>query len=622
VTSPGEILLVGLSVALALAAVVTATRGARRARVAMTVALAVAVAAGGLVLRPRVAPARADSRALPKRTEQATYVGSAACRACHPSEYASFGRTFHRTMTQDATTRSVLAPLGGALAGLRDDGGRIHRLEARGDEVWATLPDPDAEAPARAADVTRRVIIATGSHREQAYWVAGRREGELRLFPFVWLVRERRFVPRSDAFLVPPDAPMPRVRWNSNCIACHAVAGEPGHDPGRDAFDTRVAELGIACEACHGPGAEHVARHRDPVERYVQHASKRADPTIIQPRRLPPERSAAVCGQCHAYAFPRDEDAWWSSGYARSFRAGDTLTSSRVLLDPGALASSVRLDAAAESLFWPDGSIRVGGREYNGLVASPCYERGEGERKLTCLSCHSMHTGEPSAQIAPDRTGDRGCTQCHAMSPAHSHHAAGSPGAACVACHMPRTSYALFSAIRSHRIDSPRGGALTNGDKPNACNLCHLDKSLAWTSRLLGEWYGAKSATAPDDVPEGARGALSGNAAVRVVVADAMGRPEAIQAGGATLAPQILAELLVDPYAAVRFVAARSLRALPGYADVDYDFLAPPDARARAHDDVLARFSRAHPAGPGLLDPTRLRALLAARDARAITIAE
>ena len=44
----------------------------------------------------------------------------------------------------------------------------------------------------------------------------------------------------------------------------------------------------------------------------------------------------------------------------------------------------------------------------------------------------------------------------------------------------------------------------------------------------------------------------------------------------------ILGQLLDDPYAAVRLIAARSLKELPGFADFDYDFLSPPDARGKA----------------------------------------
>lgn len=628
-----EIVVVGAALAAACAVVVSATRGAVRARVAALAIGGVVTAISAAATRP---PPRAQSPAArPRPTPALGYVSSRACRACHPAEHASFTRTFHRTMTQDATPAAALAPLDGRPLELD---GRTLRLARRGDALYATLPDPDvvAEAalarlrgrsePGPAPDRERRVVLTTGSHREQVYWVEGRRPGELRLFPFVWLVREARFVPRRDAFLAPEGAPTPPLRWNSNCIACHAVAGEPGHDPERDAFDTRVAELGIAYEACHGPGAEHAERHRDPVTRYLQHARKDGDRTIVNPRRLPPERAAAVCGQCHAYAFPRDEGEWWASGYARSFRAGDLLEASRALIVPAWLeqdagGAAPSIEATAESLFWPDGTIRVGGREHNALVASPCYERGEGERKLTCTSCHAMHRGDPAGQIAPDRAGDAACTTCHAVSSDHAHHAPGSPGASCLGCHMPKTSYALYSAVRSHRIESPSAESTLRTGKPNACNLCHLDRSLAWTARWLSAWYGAPEVRVPDArarTSEGLYGGLAGDAAVRVLVADALGSPEAARAGGTRSQAPVLAELLDDPYAAVRFVAARSLRGLPGYGDLAVDFLAPPEARARARRDVLARFRERG----GELDVAVVDALLAARDSRAITIAE
>ena len=399
---------------------------------------------------------------------------------------------------------------------------------------------------------------------------------------------------------------MPEVRWASSCIACHAVAGEPRRDAESDVWSTRVAELGIACEACHGPGRAHVERHRDPLARWAARSEPRAtrpaDPTITSPRRLPPERSAAVCGQCHAYAYPKDEAGWWQTGYARSFRAGDALGPSRFLLAPATLRDprGPGIEADVEALYWSDGTVRVGGREYNGLVASPCFERGRGERKITCTSCHAMHGGDPAGQIAEDRTGDAACTACHdgARARAHSHHAPGSAGSACVGCHMPRTSYALLSATRSHRISSPSAERTVATGEPNACNVCHLDRTLAWTARTLASWSGRPdpSLAWPEDdprvtVPEGLRAALVGDAAVRVVTADALGRAPASAA--VDLARRILA---VDPYAAVRRVARRGMA--PGLA---------PAGAIRPEDLELE---------------APLRDLLARRDARAVTIAE
>ncbi len=619
--SPAELAALG-AVALASAlGVFRATQGWRAPRVALLAALVLVASAATAALAHEL---RVDRRApvgTPGRGTTLGYMSSSACLGCHPSEHASFGRTFHRTMTQLATRATVLAPVDGRQLPLPiEDDGRAVRFEARGDEVWATLPDPDAVIAGRpAADVTRRVLLTTGSHREQAYWVAGERRGDLRLVPFVWLVKERAFVARRDAFLLPPGQPMPPVRWGSSCIACHAVAGEPRHDVETDAFDTRVAELGVACEACHGPGAAHVEHHRDPVARYMQHASNAADPTIVHPGRLAPEASAAVCGQCHAYAFPRDEAAFWTDGYSRAFRAGDRLEASRLLVTLGTMSGATRagpvVDAPATAIFWSDGSVRVGGREYNGLVASPCYERGAGERRMTCLSCHSMHDGDPAGQLAPARSGDRACSGCHEAEAragsGHSRHSAGSPGSACVSCHMPRTSYALLSAVRSHRIDSPSVATTLATGRPNACNLCHLDRSLAWTAQRMSEWYGSRSPSMSEERAHTAVGlydALAGDAGVRALIADALGSADARSASGEDWQSPVLDELRRDPYAVVRRIADRSSRALRSQE--------PPRMRAREELEALGLDA------DGRLDPARLHTLLAGRDEREITIAE
>src|SRR4029079_17225105 len=79
------------------------------------------------------------------------------------------------------------------------------------------------------------------------------------------------------------------TRWNDNCVFCHNVAPNPGFDGAR--WNTEVAELGIACEACHGPAGEHARINRDPMRRYALHLSDAGDPTIVNPARLSPARS-------------------------------------------------------------------------------------------------------------------------------------------------------------------------------------------------------------------------------------------------------------------------------------------------------------------------------------------
>ena len=95
-----------------------------------------------------------------------------------------------------------------------------------------------------------------------------------------------------------------------------------------------------------------------------------------------------------------------------------------------------------------------------------------------------MHKGEPNDQLSAVGKSNMACLQCHeklsepeALT-AHTHHAANSSGSECYNCHMPHTNYALFKAIRSHRVDVPRVVSVQSNSRPNACNLCHLDQTL------------------------------------------------------------------------------------------------------------------------------------------------
>jgi hypothetical protein len=549
--------------------------------------LAMMLLAGG-VTALAVAGARRPPPPSPIRGGGEGFVSSGACRSCHPVEHASWHASFHRSMTQSATLENVPAPLlrqGGRLQTQSEE--RNIELFARGRELWARLPDPSLTAAAstsayagvfRAAPETDvRVQLLTGSHHQQTYWVSGARAGELTVLPAVYLIAEQRLIPRRDAFLSPPDAAQHAVRWNSNCIQCHAVGGAPGHDLARDVFDSSAAELGIACEACHGPGAAHVKAMQNPLARYAARAADAAPQGVVNPLRMTAARASEVCGRCHSYFFPKRPDEWWQHGFTRSYLPGEELSSSQLLLTRELLGTpeAPSLDESAESLFYQDGTIRVAGREYNGLKLSPCFERGVGERQLSCLSCHSLHGGAPNDQLTPDKLDNAACATCHAGQQArlseHTGHAPNSSGSLCYNCHMPHTTYALLGAVRSHRIDSPSFDERSR-DKPNACNLCHLEQSEAWAAERAAKLFGdkppyrlsARRDPALASLPAGAVFALTGDAAVRAVTAAALGRHES--PSSPELRRQLLGELQHDPYSAVRFIAKRSLASLPAMA--------------------------------------------------------
>ena len=202
-------------------------------------------------------------------------------------------------MTAEATPENVRGDFSGATLVSAGVTARMDRDARGGYRMTFTAPG----AAPRTVEVARTV----GSRRYQQYLA---REGDAywRL-PVAWHLEEHRWFPMTSAFLFSDpsdhaeDVPGRPVygggdfdrhvtRWNDNCVFCHNVAPDPGRDPRSGRFATTVAELGIACEACHGPGAEHVARNADPLRRWALASGGAADPTIVNPSRLSPSRAA------------------------------------------------------------------------------------------------------------------------------------------------------------------------------------------------------------------------------------------------------------------------------------------------------------------------------------------
>ena len=104
----------------------------------------------------------------------------------------------------------------------------------------------------------------------------------------------------------------------------------------------------------------------------------------------------------------------------------------------------------------------------------------------TCVCGH--HADEHDNATCPQR-----------VVAAHTRHGADSAGSSCYNCHMPYTTYGLLKTIRSHTIGSPTVKESVESGRPNACNLCHLDKTLAWTGDALARWYGTPAVALNED---------------------------------------------------------------------------------------------------------------------------
>ncbi len=504
-------------------------------------------------------------RERPVEIEMAGHVGPGACQACHPGEHASWTDSWHRTMTQLVEPGTLLGPLQDSW----ELDGQVWGLTWEGDELIATTPEGES----------RRAMLLTGSHHAQDIWIETPETGQdLELFPFEYRADLGRWIPMREAFLQPQGEGEHTIgTWNRNCIQCHTTSGETWVYE-EDVLLSRVADFGIACEACHGPGEEHVAAHQEPLGRML--GERGHDDTVVNPADLDPRRSAEVCGQCHGI---------WH-GPEGDYTPGDVLADHRDYEIMDALAGDW---AKLDTWFWRDGQVRISGREYTGLRESPCYQTGE----ASCLDCHRMHQSDDDEraakvwandQLREDLSEDEQCTQCHVVADDHTRHDADSEGARCQNCHAPYTTWGVLKGIRSHTVGSPSVTESLEVGRPNACNLCHQDRTLAWTNQALVAW-GVQPVDVPaphDEVAAVAVWSLSGDAGLRALMAWHLGWAPAREASGTGWQRRYLDHLARDPYPAVRTVASKHLDALPA----DEAFSARPELLVREDGSVDERF--------------------------------
>jgi Cytochrome c554 and c-prime len=183
------------------------------------------------------------------------------------------------------------------------------------------------------------------------------------------------------------------------CFACHTTgSSNAGH------FDPTHITPGVTCEACHGPGAPHVASMK--IGKIG--AGRRA---VLNPHRLDPVVSVDFCGACHR--------TW-----ADVVQGGFT------------------------------GVINVRFQPYR-LESSRCWQATKGDARLVCAACHDPHE---ELNLSPTSY-DQNCLTCHVASPlektSSDHPGAGCPVAAkdCVTCHMPQVEVpSMHASFADHRI--------------------------------------------------------------------------------------------------------------------------------------------------------------------------
>lgn len=520
----------------------------------LTLFVAFFVAITVLAMRPDYVGTRAG-----KADEN--YIESENCTACHKTQFESWQATYHSKMTQDASDTAVVGDF--VNDNVYEYLGVKTTMTRRGDDYFMTFAHPSGRVE------TNKIERTVGSRRIQQY-VTKQNSNYVRL-PIAWDIENKRWMSLNGSFFYADGENFNQhtAKWDLNCVFCHNVKAQPNFNFQTATAKTEVAELGIACGACHGAAAEHAETAGSPANRLNWHLDESADRKIVQPRKLAEtdsDRAMMICGHCHGQRVPEPE-----SRIREILQKGDPFDAGE---DLGATYKAVHADTTIgkmsfESRFWADGSPRLTAYEYQGITGSECFTNGEKGNRINCMTCHTMHEGDPKGQLKPEMRTNQACTQCHTElneAPAlqqHTKHSANSEAASCYSCHMPQVVYGIMTFHPTHDISVPRPELTAEKGVPNACNQCHVDQSVNWaidaTKNLWADSKrfadSQKSQDAQFDQPEAARMLFAGDALTRALAANTLAKR-----GDAESSAPLLAEAFArENYPIVRFFAAQGL---------------------------------------------------------------
>ena len=326
-------------------------------------------------------------------------------------------------------------------------------------------------------DIARGVVLSTGPSGEKRYpieqalggknvlyFLTPLERGRLQVLPVAYDLRRkewydtagsavRHFPTQSDEALSWKD---PAYTFNTACFNCHVSQLTNNYSLKSDAYHTTWAEPGINCETCHGPSAEHVRIARETPE--GQPLKKLG---LISFKSFNNDQVNSACGSCHAKMYP----------LSTSFGLGDKY------FDHFGLIALEHPD------FYPDGRELGEDFTYTSWRLSPCLKSG----KLNCVTCHTSS----GRNRFPGAKSNKACLPCHQDNvqnvAAHSHHKEGTEGAKCVSCHMPTTEFARMLRT-DHSMRPPMPAATLAYGSPNACNVCHTNKTAAWADKEVRQW--------------------------------------------------------------------------------------------------------------------------------------
>jgi predicted CXXCH cytochrome family protein len=476
------------------------------------------------------------------------YLGSAACADCHAGAAEAWSTSDHAlawTLPSEATL------LGDFDDTVFEHGGQTTRFFREDGGFFIETEGPDGQRRAypvvgvAGIDPLQQYLLSPEPGRTQAYDIA-------------WDMTGGRWYPVFSGDPPPPGDGFhwtgPYKSWEARCAECHATGYTRNYAPATRTYAPKMAEIGVGCEACHGPGAAHIAWAAAP--------DSWTRPAGLTDHGLTVDLAASAgteieqCATCHSRREPHaDGNPVPGTPYHDAFT----------------------LALLRDGLYHADGAILDEVFEMGSFLQSKMYARG-----VRCSTCHEPHSATLRAE------GNAVCTQCHAPAgnpgfptlrpalyddPAHHFHEPGTAGAECRSCHMLPRTYMGVDLRYDHGFRIPRPDLAAETGAPDACTSCHADRDAPWAAAEVASRFpdSGRRGPHPSTIIAAARWSPEAQAGDLLSLATDREAAGILRATAldllATVADPTIADhaapLLIDPDPLVRAAAATLQRGLP-----------------------------------------------------------
>jgi len=376
------------------------------------------------------------------------FLGDNTCKSCHLKEFDEWHGSDHEKAMQIADSVSVLADFDDTT--FTSQGVTSHFFKKEG-SFYVNTEGPDGE------NHDYKIVYTFGVKPLQQYIVKFP-NGHYQCLRSAWdTVKNKWFDLYPDFEIVHSEWlhwSRGGLNWNNMCSDCHSTNVRENYDPSTDSYNTKYSIINVNCEACHGPGKQHVEDAKRLGENYV------ASGSMPMALKTPPKKLVDQCARCHM----RREQ------FSASFNF------------EGSLLDHYFPQLIEEPIYYPDGQILDEDYVYGSFIQTKMYQND-----VACNNCHNSHSLKLKFE------GNALCAQCHLPekydTAKHHYHKMGTEGAMCINCHMPGKYYMGNDFRRDHSFRVPRPDLSVKYGTPNVCAACHK-KDDEWAWEAFQKLYG------------------------------------------------------------------------------------------------------------------------------------